>query len=115
MARYLTAGNGWKSIAVAVLLYEALCVEEELLSRGFDRLLERHPWWPRIVVLTVALHLINWIPERFDPFGMAIDVTRLGGRNERLTAWGKRLLNCGAPYPSTRVSMKRRAWVASDQ
>lgn len=92
MARFLTAGNGWKSIAAAVLFYEALCVEEELLSRGFDRLLERHPVWPRVVVLTIALHLVNWIPERVDPFAMAVHVTRVSGRNERLTAWGKHAL-----------------------
>ena len=89
MARYLTADKGWKSIVAAVLIYEAICVEEELLSRGFDRLLERHPLWPRLVVLTVALHLINWIPDRIDPFGLAIHVTRSGGRSERLTAWRK--------------------------
>lgn len=92
MARFLTAGNGWKVIVMAVLAYEAVCIEEELLSRGFDRLLERHPIWPRVVVLVVALHLINWIPQRYDPFAMAIHVTRVSGRNERLTAWGKHAL-----------------------
>lgn len=92
MARLLTASNGWKSIAVAVLSYEALCVEEELLSRGFDRLLDRSPVWPRVAVLVVALHLINWIPERYDPFALAVHVTRASGRNERLKAWGKRAL-----------------------
>lgn len=97
MARFLTAGNGWKVLSVAVLAYEAWCVEEELLSRGFDRLLERHPVWPRVAVLVVALHLINWIPERVDPFATAVQVTRLGGRNERLTAWGKRALRLRKP------------------
>lgn len=92
MAPFLTAANGWKALAAAVVVYEAICVEEELLSRGFDRLLERHPVFPRLVVLIVAFHLINWIPERVDPFRAAVHVTRIGGRNERLKAWGKRAL-----------------------
>lgn len=80
MARYLTAGNGWKVILGCVLAYEALCVEEELLSRGMDRLLEKHPVWPRIAVLVVAFHLVNWIPERVDPFAVAVHKTRFFGR-----------------------------------
>ena len=92
MARVLTAGNGWKAIVAGVLAYEALCVEEELLSRGMDRLLEKHPVWPRIAVLVVAFHLVNWIPERVDPFAMAVHKSRLGGRNERWLAWGKHAL-----------------------
>lgn len=91
MARFLTAGNGWRVIVAGVLAYEVLCVEEELLSRGMDRLLERHPVWPRAVVLLVALHLVNFLPERFDPFAIAVHKTRFGGRSERLMAWGKRL------------------------
>lgn len=97
MARYLTASTGWKAIVAGVLAYEALCVEEELLSRGFDRLLERHPVWPRIAVIVVALHLINFFPERFDPFAIAVHRTRLGGRNERLIAWGKHALRLRKP------------------
>lgn len=92
MARYLTADNGWKAIVAAVFAYEVLCVEEELLSRGMDRLLERHPVWPRVAVLLVALHLVNFLPERFDPFAIAVHKTRFGGRSERLIAWGKRAL-----------------------
>lgn len=92
MARVLTAGNGWKTIVAAVVAYEAVCVEEELLSRGMDRLLERHPVWPRVAVIVVALHLINFLPERFDPFAIAVHTSRRGGRTERWLAWGKHAL-----------------------
>lgn len=85
MADYLTAKNGWKSLLGAILIYEAICAEEELLSRGMDRLLDKHPIWPRVVVLTVSLHLINWLPERIDPLVLFIH------RTKGLGSWGKRI------------------------
>jgi len=90
---YLTASNGWKGLIAAVAVYEVVCAEEELLSRGLDRLMARHPVWPRAAVLVVALHLINWLPARFDPLALSFHVTRFVGRSERLRAWGKRALS----------------------
>ena len=77
---YLTASNGWKALMAAIAVYEVACAEEELLSRGFDRLMVRHPVWPRVVVLAFALHLINWIPQRVDPVSKLFHVTRKVGR-----------------------------------
>ena len=74
----LTASKGWKALITAIAIYEFLCAEEELLSRGFDRLLAKHPVWPRMIVLAVALHLINWIPSRVDPVSMFFHTTRKG-------------------------------------
>jgi len=73
---YLTASNGWKGLIAAVAVYEVLCAEDELLSRGFDRLLVKHPVWPRVLVVAFALHLINWFPRRVDPVSMLFHVTR---------------------------------------
>ena len=73
---YLTASNGWKGLIAAVAFYEVLCAEDELLSRGFDRLLVKHPVWPRVLVVAFALHLINWFPRRVDPVSMLFHVTR---------------------------------------
>lgn len=81
----LTAKQGWQSILVAVAVYEAICAEEELLSRGMDRLLERHPVWPRVAVLAVALHLVNWLPQPVDPMYLLFHRTKGLGR------WGKRV------------------------
>lgn len=78
MRAYLTAKRGWQTLIVAILAYEVACVEEELLSRGFDRLLDRHPVWPRALVLAVAFHLINWIPKKVDPVSLLFHVTRSG-------------------------------------
>lgn len=76
MARFLTASNGWKGLITAIAVYEVVCAEDELLSRGFDRLMVKHPVWPRIIVLAFALHLINWIPQRVDPVSKLFHVTR---------------------------------------
>lgn len=89
----LTAKRGWQAILASVLVYEIICVEEELLSRGFDRLLEKHPVWPRLAVVAVAAHLINWVPERADPVAALFHISRFGGRTERSIAWGKRALS----------------------
>lgn len=93
VAGVLRASHGWRVIVGFVVAYEALCIEEELLSRGFDRLLERHPMWPRVAVIAVALHLVNWLPDRYDPVAAIFWLTRAGGRSERLTAWGKSALS----------------------
>lgn len=74
---YLTAGRGWKTLLTAILVFEFLAAEDELLSRGMDRLLERHPVWPRLAVLAVALHLCNWLPEKIDPVAWAFVSTRV--------------------------------------
>ena len=86
----LTATNGWTILLAAVTVYELACKEEELLSRGLDRLMAKHPVWPRAAVLVVALHLINWLPARFDPLALSFHATRFVGRSERLRTWGKR-------------------------
>lgn len=87
---YLTAGNGWKSLIAAIAVYEVVCAEDELLSHGVDRLLVKHPVWPRVAVFFVAFHLVNWLPARFDPLALSFHVTRFVGRSERLRSWGKR-------------------------
>lgn len=71
MAGRLHAGHGWQMLIAGILAWEVWCEEGELLSQGFDRLLKRHPVWPRIVVVLVAAHLINWLPERVDPLTAA--------------------------------------------
>ena len=90
---YLTAANGWKALIAGVLAYEVACAEGELLSEGFDRLVERHPLWPRVVVVAVALHVANLIPPRLDVVHLVFQSTRDRARHERLMAWGKRALS----------------------
>lgn len=72
----LTASNGWKTLLAGVGVFELFAAEGELLSHGFDRLLERHPVWPRVVVIVFAAHLANLVPARFDAVSVGFDVIR---------------------------------------
>lgn len=64
----LTAGRAWAGIAVGVLAYELACPDGELLSEGVDRALERHRIATTMAIGVTALHLLNMLPERIDPF-----------------------------------------------
>ncbi|ASR87205.1 hypothetical protein SEA_LASTHOPE_37 [Mycobacterium phage LastHope] len=61
------ADRAWLGIAAAVVAYEAGAPRGELLSEGVDRYLDRRPWVTRVVVVGLAAHLLNVIPQRFDP------------------------------------------------
>jgi hypothetical protein len=71
------AEHGWAVLGAGVLVYEVLCAENEMLSHGFDRLIAKHPFWPRILVFLVAGHVANAIPAKYDPVSRIFDVLRL--------------------------------------
>ena len=58
----------WMAIGTAVLAYEACTDYDDLLSCAVDRYLARHPQLTRAVVIVTAAHLLNWLPERIDPY-----------------------------------------------
>lgn len=68
MRHEITAGRAWAGIGAAVLAYELLAPEGQLLSEGVDRALERHPILVRAAIGATALHLLNLLPEKIDPF-----------------------------------------------
>ena len=88
MVGRLNAGHGWQFLLATIILWEIACAEDELLSRGFERYLERHPWWPRLAVVAVALHLNRWVPKYLDVFSLVVYGTRVVGRTKGLLAWG---------------------------
>lgn len=53
--------------SAAILAYELVCPEKQTISEGTDRLIEKHPVLTRAVIGTVALHLMNLLPEQIDP------------------------------------------------
>ena len=53
-------------MGTAIVLYEVLCDDGELLSEAFDRYMERTPWVVRAATGLVALHLVNALPPRYD-------------------------------------------------
>ena len=96
MVGWLTANRGWPALVAAIVGYEIACAEGELLSEGFDRLLERHPVWPRLAVFAVALHLVNWLPGWADPIHLVFHKTRRRGAIIKgMSAWLAQRLSFG--------------------
>lgn len=83
MAGRLHAGHGWQMLIAGILAWELWCEDGELLSEGFDRLLERHPVWPRIVVILIAAHVANLIPTKIDLVNRLFYLVRLSRRLNR--------------------------------
>ncbi|QAY02767.1 hypothetical protein SEA_SHAOBING_36 [Mycobacterium phage Shaobing] len=61
------ADRAWLALGAGVVAYEIACPPGELLSEGVDRYLDRRKWMTRVVVVGLAAHLLNLIPQRFDP------------------------------------------------
>lgn len=59
--------KAWLALGVGVAAYEIACPRGELLSEGVDRYLKRRPWTTHVVVVGLALHLLNLLPESLDP------------------------------------------------
>lgn len=63
----LTAKRAWIGIGVGVVAYEIAAPPNELLSEGADRTLQKYPYLTRAAIGLTALHLMNAIPEKYDP------------------------------------------------
>lgn len=59
---------GWLALAAGVLAYELYADEGELLSEAVDRYLIRRPMLTTAVALITTAHLLNVIPQRYDPY-----------------------------------------------
>lgn len=55
----LTAKRGWMAVGALVGAYELFCPENELLSQGVDRAIEKHPLLVTAAIGAVAFHLAN--------------------------------------------------------
>lgn len=71
----MTAGRAWALLVAAIVWWERRCYRmgrpEHLLSRGMDRARAKHRvtrYGLNVAVIATALHLLRWIPERFDVF-----------------------------------------------
>lgn len=62
------AERAWVALGIGVLGYELLAHDGELLSHQVDRWLESHPIITSALVSVTAAHLLNLIPQRFDPW-----------------------------------------------
>lgn len=69
----ITAERAWAGLIGGIAVYEAIAPKNHLLSHGVDRMLEKHPIATRAIIGYTALHLVNAIPEKYDP------ISKLGG------------------------------------
>ncbi|QFG11457.1 hypothetical protein I5G87_gp33 [Mycobacterium phage Ekdilam] len=70
------ADRAWLALGAGVVAYEVAAPRGELLSEGVDRYLTRRKWTTRVVVVGLAAHLLNLIPQRFDPLTRLAQATR---------------------------------------
>ena len=67
MSNRLKAEHGWLILGCYILLWEISCQQEHLLSEGADRSIASHPVLTRIGIFTIAAHLANILPDKYDP------------------------------------------------
>lgn len=74
MREHLNAKTGWVATLGVAAAYEILCPEGETLSEGVDRALEHDSLkYAAIAGIGItAAHLLNLIPEKYDPFHYAL-------------------------------------------
>ena len=72
----LTAGRAWGVMAAGIVAYELAAPQGELLSEGVDRALEHNRLLTTAAIGVTALHLLNVIPPRYDPFKVVLDLLR---------------------------------------
>ena len=67
----------WIVLAAGIVIYEAACPPNQLMSEAVDRYRARHPFITNTVIAYVALHLLRQWPRRIDPLHqIAVRVSR---------------------------------------
>jgi hypothetical protein len=79
----MNAKQAWATLGAGILVYELLCDEGELLSEQCDRWLISHPVTTRVAVVSLALHLINALPPKYDIISLGFLGIRKGSRWRR--------------------------------
>jgi hypothetical protein len=78
--RYST--KAWLGLGAYVVVTEVCAPEGELLSQAVDRWLEKHParTVSALTIAGIALHLLNLLPEKYDPLAVTLKTVRLTTR-----------------------------------
>jgi type II secretory pathway component PulF len=63
--------RAWVALGVGVIAYELLARDGELLSHQVDRWLDRHPIITTAAIAVTSAHLLNFLPQRLDPWAWA--------------------------------------------
>jgi hypothetical protein len=79
--RYST--KAWLGLGAYVVATEVCAPDGELLSQAVDRWLEKRPGRTvsAVTIVATALHLLNLLPERYDPFAITVKTVRLTRRS----------------------------------
>jgi len=75
------ACKAWTALGAYVVTYNLLAPEDEMLSTGADRLLEKRPWLTRAAIAMVAVHVANGVPASVDPVHWAFLAARAVSRH----------------------------------
>lgn len=68
--------RAWIALGAGVAIYEMLARDGELLSHQVDRWLESHRFVTSTVIAVTALHLLNLLPPKFDPWAWIFSTRR---------------------------------------
>lgn len=72
------ADKAWIALGLGVLAWDAVCADGEMLSEASARYAKAHPVLAYVVIGSVAAHLVNRIPKRFDLIhGIGVGMRRL--------------------------------------
>lgn len=68
------SSKAWIGLGLGVAAYDVFAPKGETLSEGVDRALEheRYRYLALGGVAITALHLLNVLPEQYDPFALAL-------------------------------------------
>ena len=76
--RYST--KAWLGLGAYVVATEVCAPEGELLSEAVDRWLKAARTVSALAISGTALHLLNLLPEKYDPFAITVKSVKLARR-----------------------------------
>jgi hypothetical protein len=72
--------RAWCVLAAGVIGYDLFASDGQTLSEGVDRYLQARPRGTRLAIGILAIHLLNMVPERYDPLHWLFVTARLKHR-----------------------------------
>lgn len=72
------AAKAWGVLVGGVIAYDMLCPPGQTLSEGVDRAMETRLGRAASIgaIAVTALHLVNAIPQKYDPIHTAVEIRR---------------------------------------
>lgn len=77
LSKRVTGEMAWVAMTLGIVAYELCAPDGQLLSEAVDRFLVSHPILTRVVVISVAAHLLNVLPNEVDPIHRIATLSRV--------------------------------------